>query len=40
MVGGSSSVDRTGVDLVQAFADVTVPLAPGTTLRLEAGASW
>jgi hypothetical protein len=24
----------------QAFADVTVPLAPGTTLRLEAGANW
>lgn len=37
IVGGPSPVDRTGVDLVQAFADVTVPLAPGTTLRLEAG---
>ncbi len=37
VVGGPSPVDRTGVDLLQAFADVTVPIAPGTTLRLEGG---
>lgn len=37
VAGGPSPVDRTGIDLVQAFVDYTLPLGGQTRVRLEAG---
>ncbi|WP_432788023.1 alginate export family protein [Novosphingobium rhizosphaerae] len=37
VAGGPAPVDRTGIDLLQAFVDYTVPLGTQASLRLEGG---